>query len=79
MDSKTGIEQAIAVAGGQVKMAEDLGVTQQAISVWSQRGFAPMKRIVEIETRYGVPRLQLINPRFADLVDLQTESEGGEV
>lgn len=34
---------------------------------------------LEIETRYGVPRAKLINPRFADLVDLQTESEGGEV
>lgn len=78
MEQKTGIEQAVEAAGGQVKMAEDMGVTQQAISIWVQRGFAPMKRIVEIETRYGVPRLQLINPRFADLVDLPTESEGGE-
>jgi hypothetical protein len=76
MDTKTGIEQAIDVAGGQVKLAEALGVTQQAVSIWLQRGFAPLKRIVEIETLFGVPRSRLINPRFADLVDLPTE--GGD-
>lgn len=78
MDTRTGIEIAIEAAGGQVKMAEALGVTQQAVSIWLQRGFAPLKRLVEIEAMFGVPRSKLINPRFADLVDLPVESEGAD-
>lgn len=78
MSTKSGIEEAVKAAGGQVQMAEALGVTQQAVSIWVRQGWAPNGRIVEIETRFGVPRQRLINPRIADLVDLPVESEGGE-
>jgi hypothetical protein len=64
----SGIEQAIAAAGSQDKLAEALGCTQQNISFWKAQGFAPTSRIVEIEQRTGVPRALLINPRVADLL-----------
>ncbi|WP_442951832.1 Cro/CI family transcriptional regulator [Oryzomicrobium sp.] len=75
----SGIKQAIESAGGQVALAEALGVSQQAISGWLLRGYVPTGRVVEIETLYGVPRARLINPRFLALVDLPGESEGGEL
>lgn len=76
---RTGIAHAVVLAGGQGKLAEELGVTQQAVSTWLQRGYVPLKRIVEIETLYGIPRAKLINPRLASLIELPTESEGGEL
>lgn len=76
---KTGIEEAIETAGGQVKLAERLGVTQQAVSLWLSKGYVPTGRVVEVEALFGVPRAKLINPRLADLVDIPTESEGGEL
>jgi len=79
METRNGVELAIEAAGGQVKLAEALGVTQQAVSTWLQRGFVPLKRVVEIETLFGVPRARLINPRFADLVDLTAEDDGGRM
>lgn len=76
---KTGIEEAIEAADGQVKLAEILGVTQQAVSLWLQQGYVPNNRVVAIETLFGVARKRLINPLLADLVDIPTDSEGGEV
>ena len=72
MTSKTGIEDAIGVAGTQAKLADDLGVTQQAVSIWLRRGWVPLRRAMELETLYGVPRRQLINPRIADLTEAAT-------
>ena len=64
-----GVENAITVAGSQVKLAQVLGVTQQAVSRWRLRGWVPLRRAQEIEAQLGVPRITLINPRIADLVD----------
>lgn len=69
-----GIAEAVAVAGNQTKLAEKLGVKQQAVSQWLRRGWVPLRRAQEIEAVTGVPRVRLINPRIADLVDLP---EGG--
>ena len=79
MNTNTGIKDAIDVAGGQVKLAEALGVTQQNVSLWLKRGYVPARHIVSIEAQFGVPRTKLIDPRIANLVDLPVESEGGEV
>ncbi len=65
----TGIERAIVAAGGQRKLADALGVTQQAVSGWLISGYVPLDRAREIETQFGVNRMALINPRIADLVD----------
>ncbi len=65
----TGIAKAIRAAGGQAKLAEQLGVSQQFISMCHQRGWVPLMRAVEIEAVYGIPRKELLNPRLVSLLD----------
>lgn len=67
---KNGVTEAIKRAGSQEKLAELLGVTQQFVSTCHKRGWVPLRRAQEIEALLGIPRLQLINPRIADLVDV---------
>ena len=66
----SGIADALAQAGNQVALAERLGVSQQAVSIWLRRGWVPVRRALEIEAQFGIPRARLISPRLADLVDL---------
>lgn len=61
--TKSGIELAIDAAGSQEQLAALLGCTQQNVSFWKARGYAPNLRAVEIEQHTGVPRVQLIDPR----------------
>lgn len=60
----TGINKVVALAGSQGKLAKRLGVSQAAISKWVTRGYPPTGRIIEIESEYGVPRLELLDPRL---------------
>jgi len=69
MTNKTGIYKAIKSAGNQKELAFQLGVSQQAISHWNRQGFVPVNRVVEIESQYGVNRLELIDPSIVDLVN----------
>jgi DNA-binding transcriptional regulator YdaS (Cro superfamily) len=64
-----GVQKAIKEAGGQTKLANQLGISQQAISIWKRQGFVPISRIVEIETQYGVPRSELVSQEIVDIVD----------
>ena len=71
MDSSnvsTGIQKVVDMAGSQGRVAEILGVTQQAVSEWVRRGYAPSSRLVEIEAQFGVPRTDLIDPKLRDLL-----------
>jgi DNA-binding transcriptional regulator YdaS (Cro superfamily) len=68
-DTKTGIELAIEVAGGQDALAKSLGCTQQNVSFWKSQGYVPNLRAVEIEQATGVPRIQLIDPRVLELLN----------
>ena len=70
MSSETGIFAAVTAAGTQDKLAELLGVTQQAVSTWLSQGWVPLRRAKEIEAQTGVHRLRLVNPRVLDLVNL---------
>jgi len=54
--------------GGAAKIAEDLGVTRQAIYHWRGQGFVPTGRLVEIEKLYGIPRKTLANPTLRPLL-----------
>jgi DNA-binding transcriptional regulator YdaS (Cro superfamily) len=67
-DRQSGVDQAIKRAGGQVALAAQLGVSQQAISVWRRRGWVPLRRVAEIEAQFGVPRAELLNPTVLDAV-----------
>jgi DNA-binding transcriptional regulator YdaS (Cro superfamily) len=66
-----GIAAAVSAAGSQQKLAEQLGVTQQAIAKWFKQGFVPLRRAQEIEALFGVSRARLINPRLLDLIDAE--------
>jgi DNA-binding transcriptional regulator YdaS (Cro superfamily) len=65
----SGIDAAIDVAGGQEALAKLLGCTQQNVSFWKARGYAPNLRAVEIEQHTGIARLRLIDPRVGLLPD----------
>lgn len=63
-----GIFKAIKAAGNQTKLADALGVSQQAISKWTRLGWVPVDRAIEIEAQYGIPRRDLVNPKLRDLL-----------
>lgn len=65
----SGIGRAIEAAGGQAKLAEVLGVSQQFVSVCFKRGWVPVDRAIEIEAQFGISRRDTINPRLASLLD----------
>lgn len=68
MQVQKGIDTAVELAGSQGKLAQQLGVSQQAVGKWVERGFAPLRRAQEIEAVYGVPRVSLANPRMLELL-----------
>ena len=68
MNIKRGIDAAVELAGSQGKLAQQLGVTQQAVGKWVDRGYTPLRRAQEIEAVYGVPRVALANPRVLELL-----------
>jgi len=61
MDNKSGIERACIVLGGQVKLADALGVTPQAVYLWKKSGKVPAERVLAVEaaTGGGVTRHEL--------------------
>jgi DNA-binding transcriptional regulator YdaS (Cro superfamily) len=65
---QTGVERVIAIAGTQSKVAADMGVEQQTVSHWLKTGHMPVKRAVEAEKLYGVPRSALVDPELRKAV-----------
>lgn len=61
----SGILHAIVNAGGFSQMARDVGVSYQAVQQWSSQGYVPLTRVTEIEALYGIPRTELMNPKYA--------------
>lgn len=55
-------------AGSQAALADQLGISQQAVAKWIKRGYVPTKRVLECEATFGVPRVRLINPRLRDML-----------
>ncbi|ATD62519.1 hypothetical protein CNX70_21990 [Janthinobacterium svalbardensis] len=70
--SPTGIAAAVAAAGTQVSLGQQLGVSQQAINKWHQQGWVPLMRAGQIESRYGIARARLLNPKILALVGTAT-------
>ncbi|CAB4198795.1 Putative bacterial antitoxin YdaS [uncultured Caudovirales phage] len=68
MRSKSGIEQACEKVGGQNLLAETLGVTPQAVSLWVKQGYAPIDRVWRIAELTGVKRKDICDPFLVDLV-----------
>jgi DNA-binding transcriptional regulator YdaS (Cro superfamily) len=67
-DTTTGIELAVARAGGRRALAADLDVTEQAVGQWVMRGWVPPSRAPEIEKRYKVPRRSLLKPSLVAIL-----------
>jgi transcriptional regulator with XRE-family HTH domain len=61
----TGILDVVLRAGSLEDVADKLGVTYQAVQQWLKIGYVPLGRIPEIESIYGVPRADLMNPKYA--------------
>ena len=52
--------EAIAIAGGQAKLAEALDIRQSAVSNWiARKSRIPAERVVKIESLTGVSRSRL--------------------
>lgn len=64
----TGMARAILAAGSQGKLAELLGVTQQAVSKWEARGWAPLKRARQIAAAFPIALKELVDPDTAELI-----------
>lgn len=65
----TGIEKAVAAAGGQSALAKVLGVTRQSVQQWVTRGYPPNGRVVEISVQYAIPREELLDPMTLSLLN----------
>lgn len=70
LEKKThsGVDLAVLAAKGQSKLATELGVTQQAISLWVKQGWVPLGRAAEIEQKFDIPRHRLINPAIVSML-----------
>lgn len=74
MTAKTGIQRAVELAAqrspdhtGLDMLARQLGVTIQAVSQWTLRGWVPPARAAEIHDFYGVPVVDLVKPELREL------------
>lgn len=66
----TGIERAIAEAGSETALGEQLGVSQQAVNKMKQRGFFPTDRARQVHGLYpDIPMRTLIDPELAALTE----------
>jgi DNA-binding transcriptional MerR regulator len=72
----SGIREAVALAGSQKQLAEDLGVSKQAVQLWVKQGYVPKARIEEIERLYGIEPKRLFDPKLLEL--LTHKKDGSE-
>lgn len=56
MKKETPLEKAINIAGNQVILAEQLGVTPQAVQQWKKNNKVPAERVISVERLTGVSR-----------------------
>jgi DNA-binding transcriptional regulator YdaS (Cro superfamily) len=64
-DRYSGVLATLVAAGSTVALAAQLGVNYQAVQQWVNNGYVPLGRISEIEAQYGIPRSELMNPKYA--------------
>jgi DNA-binding transcriptional regulator YdaS (Cro superfamily) len=59
MDTPNPVRIAINAAGGQVSLAQRVGVRQQSISDWLKRARIPAERVLAVERATGISRHEL--------------------
>ena len=57
--NKTPLERAIEKAGGQTKLARDIGTTQQGIYYWLKKNKVPAEFCPKIEEATGISKHEL--------------------
>ena len=62
----TALDEAIANAGSQKALADAVGVTRAAVSLWKMSGRIPAERVVAVEKATGVLRSRLRPDIFGD-------------
>jgi DNA-binding transcriptional regulator YdaS (Cro superfamily) len=67
--TKSGIREACDIVGGEQLLASALGISQQAVSRWVLKGFAPLDRVPAIAALTGIERKRLCDPRVLAAVD----------
>lgn len=72
------IDEAVEAGGGIVAFSRKLGLTHQAVYHWRRKGWAPVKRAVEIEALFGVDRNRLMEPRLAEALGTPRVSQSPE-
>jgi DNA-binding transcriptional regulator YdaS (Cro superfamily) len=60
-----GVLAAAVEAGSLSELSRQVGVSPQAVQQWAAQGYVPLNRIAEIESLYGIPRAELMNPKYA--------------
>lgn len=68
----TQLALAIAHIGGQVVTAKKLHLTQQCISRWVSRGYAPTEHVRALCYLSHFPALELCDPEIKKIIDLIT-------
>lgn len=66
------LDTAITRAGGIMRFAQNMRVTHQAIYGWRKRGWVPADKALVIESVFGVPRADLMEPRLAAVLHAPT-------
>lgn len=67
--SAAAVQQAIKKAGGQGPLADQVGVTQQAVSLWLHQGYVPFERLHKVQELTGLKPRDLCDPRLVSLLE----------
>lgn len=63
----SGIEEVVALAKKQVKVANELGVSKTTIKSWLDKGYVPLEYVQPISQRYGIERARLCEPLILEV------------
>lgn len=63
-----GLLRALLIEGSFSDIGKRVGVSTQAVQQWADQGYVPLNRIPEFEALYGIPRVELMNPKYASVL-----------